>query len=131
MTLETRHITDMEAIDAVDTGHVICGRSFCIFKDIKHTSYGQNVNSYGSFESFAGPWTRGNSNSEGNLFHQDTYFELILNVQLTRAIKYMSEAPPETSFGTLVNQVAKDIVAAEKLRVLESRYVQDRRTTSS
>jgi len=56
---------------------------------------------------------------------------LILNAQLTRAIKYMSEVPPETSFGTLVHQVAKDIVAAEKLRFLESRYVQDRRTTSS
>ncbi|KAF8077923.1 hypothetical protein FPV67DRAFT_1403007 [Lyophyllum atratum] len=47
--------------------------------------------------------------------------------KLTRALRYMSEPPPETSFETLVNQAVKDIVAAEKLRVLEAKMVQDRR----
>ncbi|KAG6866934.1 hypothetical protein C0991_003850 [Blastosporella zonata] len=50
-----------------------------------------------------------------------------INQKLTRALRYMSEPPPETSFETLVNQAAKDIVAAEKLRVLETKVVQDRK----
>ncbi|KAG5645223.1 hypothetical protein DXG03_006640 [Asterophora parasitica] len=47
--------------------------------------------------------------------------------RLIRALRYMTEAPPETSFETLVNQAAKDLVAAEKLRVLEAKVVQERR----
>jgi hypothetical protein len=39
----------------------------------------------------------------------------------------MSEPPPEMSLDVLVNQTAKDIVATEKLRVLETRVVQERR----
>ncbi|KAG6890677.1 hypothetical protein C0995_005049 [Termitomyces sp. Mi166 len=46
-----------------------------------------------------------------------------LNQKLTRALQYMSEPPPEMQFETLVNQAAKDVVAAEKLRLSESRVV--------
>lgn len=57
---------------------------------------------------------------------------LTFSSQLSRALRAMSEPPPEISFNILVNQVAKDIVAAEKLRVLEARRdvgraVQERR----
>jgi len=31
----------------------------------------------------------------------------------------MAEKPPETSFEIMTNQIAKDIIAAEKLRALE------------
>ncbi|GLB34930.1 putative response to drug [Lyophyllum shimeji] len=50
-----------------------------------------------------------------------------VNQKITRALRYMSEPPPETSFEILVNQAVKDIIAAEKLRVLEARVAQDRR----
>lgn len=39
----------------------------------------------------------------------------------------MSEPPPETPIETLVKQAAKDIVAAEKLRILEARVTQEKR----
>lgn len=39
----------------------------------------------------------------------------------------MSEPPPETPIETLVNQAAKDIIAAEKLRILEARVAQEKR----
>jgi hypothetical protein len=39
----------------------------------------------------------------------------------------MSEPPPEVKIDLLVNQAAKDIVAAEKLRILEVRVAHERR----
>ncbi|KAF9075268.1 hypothetical protein BDP27DRAFT_1315801 [Rhodocollybia butyracea] len=39
--------------------------------------------------------------------------------KLARTIKSMAEKPPETSFEIMTNQIAKDIIAAEKLRALE------------
>jgi hypothetical protein len=39
----------------------------------------------------------------------------------------MSEPPPEVAIDLLVNQAAKDIVATEKLRVLEARVAHERR----
>ncbi|KAG6832128.1 hypothetical protein H0H87_002440 [Tephrocybe sp. NHM501043] len=50
-----------------------------------------------------------------------------VNQKLARALRYMSEPPPDTSFETMVNQAAKDMVAAEKLRVLEGKVMQDRK----
>ncbi|RDB21389.1 hypothetical protein Hypma_011626 [Hypsizygus marmoreus] len=50
-----------------------------------------------------------------------------ITAKLTRALRYMSEPPPEVSFDSMVNQAGKEIVAAEKLRILESRLAQDRR----
>lgn len=47
--------------------------------------------------------------------------------QVARALRCMSEPPPEMPIDTLVNQAAKDIVAAEKLRILEGRVAQERR----
>ncbi|KAG6850997.1 hypothetical protein H0H93_004484 [Arthromyces matolae] len=51
-----------------------------------------------------------------------------VNQKLSRAMRYISEAPPETTFEIFVSQTAKDIVAAEKLRLLETRAGQDRKT---
>ncbi|KAG6900874.1 hypothetical protein C0993_009992 [Termitomyces sp. T159_Od127] len=51
-----------------------------------------------------------------------------LNQKLTRALQYMLEPPPEMQFEMLVNQAAKDVVAAEKLRTLDTRILQDRKT---
>ncbi|KAH0583846.1 hypothetical protein H2248_009444 [Termitomyces sp. 'cryptogamus'] len=51
-----------------------------------------------------------------------------LNQKLTRALQYMLEPPPEMQFETLVNQAAKDVVAAEKLRISEARVAPDRKT---
>ncbi|KAF9464728.1 hypothetical protein BDZ94DRAFT_1255766 [Collybia nuda] len=48
-------------------------------------------------------------------------------LKVTRSLRYMLEPPPEISFDVLVNQAAKDVVAAEKLRVLETRVNPDRR----
>lgn len=48
-------------------------------------------------------------------------------IKVARALRCMSEPPPEMPIDTLVNQAAKDIVAAEKLRILEGRVAQERR----
>ena len=66
-----------------------------------------------------GARTRG-GDSEGD----DDYFELARlaewTLQIARAMRSLSEPPPDVSVDTLVSQAAKDVVAAEKLRVLES-----------
>ncbi|KAG6814363.1 hypothetical protein H0H92_010949 [Tricholoma furcatifolium] len=51
------------------------------------------------------------------------------NQKVNRALRSMSEAPPESSLETLIDQTAKDIMAAEKLRVLEAQAqaAQDRK----
>ncbi|KAJ7774577.1 hypothetical protein DFH07DRAFT_865871 [Mycena maculata] len=41
--------------------------------------------------------------------------------KLSRALKILSEPPPEIPVDLLVNQAVKDVVAAEKVRVLEAR----------
>ncbi|KAF7363482.1 hypothetical protein MSAN_01004100 [Mycena sanguinolenta] len=41
--------------------------------------------------------------------------------KIARALKILSEPPPDIGSDTLVNQAVKDIVAAEKVRVLEAR----------
>jgi hypothetical protein len=54
-------------------------------------------------------------------------------VQINRALEWLSETPPETPLEVLVDQTAKDIVATEKLRLLEGKrepvkVTMDRRT---
>jgi len=39
--------------------------------------------------------------------------------QLSRALKILSDPPPDIGAEILVNQTVKDVVAAEKVRVLE------------
>ncbi|KAK0459777.1 uncharacterized protein EV420DRAFT_1620288 [Desarmillaria tabescens] len=41
--------------------------------------------------------------------------------KLSRALRNMSEPPPEIPIGSHINQAAKDLIAAEKLRILEAR----------
>ncbi|KAK0197058.1 hypothetical protein F5146DRAFT_1099379 [Armillaria mellea] len=41
--------------------------------------------------------------------------------KLSRALRNMSEPPPEIPIGNHINQAAKDLIAAEKLRILEAR----------
>ncbi|KAK0210802.1 hypothetical protein DFS33DRAFT_1251098 [Desarmillaria ectypa] len=41
--------------------------------------------------------------------------------KLLRALRSMSEPPPEIPIGSHINQAAKDLIAAEKLRILEAR----------
>ncbi|PBK96908.1 hypothetical protein ARMGADRAFT_1010439 [Armillaria gallica] len=41
--------------------------------------------------------------------------------KLSRALRSMSEPPPEIPIGNHINQAAKDLIAAEKLRILEAR----------
>ncbi|KAL1742921.1 hypothetical protein HDZ31DRAFT_42140 [Schizophyllum fasciatum] len=41
-------------------------------------------------------------------------------MRIARAMRSLSEPPPDVSVETLVDQAAKDVIAAEKLRVLES-----------
>ncbi|KAG7452502.1 uncharacterized protein BT62DRAFT_879722 [Guyanagaster necrorhizus] len=41
--------------------------------------------------------------------------------KLSRALRSMSEPPPEIPIGSHINQAAKDLIAAEKLRILEAR----------
>jgi hypothetical protein len=41
--------------------------------------------------------------------------------QLSRALKILSDPPPDIGAEILVNQTVKDVVAAEKVRVLEVR----------
>jgi len=41
--------------------------------------------------------------------------------KLSRALKMFSEPPPDIGVDILVNQIVKDVVAVEKVRVLESR----------
>jgi len=43
------------------------------------------------------------------------------NRKVTRAIQSLSQPPTSLSLEVLVNQASKEIVAAEKLRVLESK----------
>ncbi|KAJ7109404.1 hypothetical protein C8R44DRAFT_286771 [Mycena epipterygia] len=48
--------------------------------------------------------------------------------KLSRALKILSEPPPDIGVDILVNQVVKDVVAAEKVRVLEARRDASRAT---
>jgi len=48
--------------------------------------------------------------------------------KLARALKILSEPPPDIGVDILVNQAMKDVVAAEKVRVLEARRDASRAT---
>jgi len=39
-------------------------------------------------------------------------------IQFARALRSISESPPELSFNTLISQVANDVLAAEKLEAI-------------
>lgn len=47
--------------------------------------------------------------------------------RLNRTIRYTSEPPPEMSPRSMIDQIVKDIVAAEKLRILEGKTAMERK----
>ena len=53
--------------------------------------------------------------------HDGNSFMTIYFVQVNRAIHSLSQPPTPLPLEVLVNQASKEIVAAEKLRVLESK----------
>jgi hypothetical protein len=55
------------------------------------------------------------------LVHNENSFMTIYFVKVTRAIYSLSQPPTSLPLEVLVNQASKEIVAAEKLRVLESK----------
>jgi hypothetical protein len=117
------------APDPCITDHIIGGRPSRLSTRSAYSNSTPYFNSHRNIESSATPCSRRDICNEGRLnllLHgYDAYPTALF--QVTRALRCMSEPPPETPIDTLVNQAAKDIVAAEKLRILETRVAQERR----
>jgi hypothetical protein len=117
------------APDPSITDYVVGSRPSCLSTRLAYSNSTPHFNSYRNIESPATPCSGRNICNQGwlNFPPQGKDAQPTVLFQIARALRCMSEPPPETPIDTLVNQAGKDIVAAEKLRILETRVAQERR----